>query len=320
MNKPRVLVIDFFDTTLLKDYRKKFDFDYKPQITLEELIKFIKFYDALIISTRIPIRKPVIDNADRLKLIIRMGAGVDHIDLKLCSKNKIIVCNTPNSNVSPVVEYLFGQLIRIYRDFDCMHNNIINGCFRDGLAVGEELSSKTIGIIGAGRIGGRVAKVAKCFGMKVYANDPYLDDRAKNLLPVDKWLSKKELIRKSDIVTLHVPLTKKTEYLITRDYLSLMKKDSVLVNVARGKVVKMDDVINYARKGIIKKFILDVFENEPYKSSVPDDVKKYFYFSPHAGAFTRESFYARSREALEELDEFYKNKLPHGYIDPVKGY
>jgi len=318
--KKKLLIIDKFDKNTLEKTKKIINVTYKPNISITNLKKIINLYDFLFISTRIPITEDLINNADNLKLIIRMGIGVDHIDLNACKNKKIVLCNTPKSNISPVVEYVFGQLLRYYKNFNKMQENILNGNFRDGLQSGEELSNKTIGIIGVGKIGSKVAKTASCFGMKVIGNDPYLSRKKKKKLPVDKWLKKKDLLKISDIVTLHVPLTDKTQYLVNKNFLNSMKKGSILINTSRGKVLKFDDVLNNIQNNKIKKYILDVFENEPFKPEIKKEYLDYFYFSPHTAAYTNESMYKRSKEAFKQLQDFLNNKKPHGIIDYKKGY
>ena len=320
MKKLKILITDTFFTELLNKYKKKNEITYYPNIKKSHLIFIISQFDILIISTRIPITNEIIDKAINLKLIIRMGTGVDHIDLISCKNHKIIVCNTPDSNISSVVELVFGQIIRHLRNFDLLNKNVFSGKFRKDLQHGEELKSKTIGIIGVGRIGSKISNIAKSFGMKVLGNDPYLSKSKRKKLLIDKWLSKKKLVSQSDIVTLHVPLTDKTQHMVNKEFLSWMKKDSILVNTARGKVVKMDEVIEFAKQKKVKKFIFDVFEEEPFIPNIDKNITKYFYFSPHAAAYTKESIFNRSKEALEEIDEFLQNKKPHGKINFKKGY
>ncbi len=320
MKKTDILITDAFTESILKQYEKKYNIVYSPRITPEELIEVVCNYDILIISTRLPVQKELLAKASRLKLIVRMGAGVDQIDLGYCAKKNIVVCNTPGSNVSPVVEYVFGELLRLMRDFESMDRSVMNGEFRKGIKPGGELFSKSIGIIGAGRIGSRIAGTAKQFGMTVFANDPYLTEKQKKKIAVDRWLSRPELLKRSDIVTLHVPLTRRTAHLADMKFFSGMKNGSILINASRGRVLKLDDAVKFAKQGIIKKFIIDVFENEPCRPEIPDNVRQYFFFSPHAGAYTEESFLNRSIEALEEVDEFLSGRKPHGFIDPKKGY
>ncbi|OHD14508.1 MAG: hypothetical protein A2Z98_12025 [Spirochaetes bacterium GWB1_27_13] len=316
----KILITDQFDETLLDNFSKKYPVTFKPDISYGELIKEVTGYEILIISTRIPITKEIVENATKLKLIIRMGIGVDHIDLEQCKKHKIIVCNTPNSNISSVVELVFGQIIREYRSLDLANANVLNGNFRHKYHLGDELKDKTIGVIGVGRIGSRLCNLAKMFEMTVVGYDPYLTKAKIKKAKVDKWLPLPELLNCSDIVTLHIPHTKETDRLINKTFLSMMKKDSILINVARGKVANFNDVLEFAKKDIIRKFIFDVFPEEPCKIDLPEELKDYFYFSPHIGAYTKESLVNRSIEAIEQLEEYFFGKKPHGKIDFKKGY
>jgi len=320
MEKPQILITDKFDKYLLEKYLKKYDISYYPEIDPTDLAFIINKFNIMIISTRIPFQKNLLEKAKNLKLLIRMGAGVDHIDLKVCKNNKITLCNTPNSNISSVVEYVFGLLIEHYRKLKIMHSNVMDGKFRNHLPIGNELNNKTIGIIGVGRIGSRVSSVANALGMKVIGNDPFLSKSKRKKSPVNKWTSFKKLLRVSDIVSLHLPLTNKTKYMVNETFLEMMKDDSVLVNTSRGKVLNFNDVQKYAKNGKIKKYIIDVFEKEPFYPKIPKTIEKYFSFSPHSASYTEESFYNRSKEAFDEIEEFLKNKKPHGKIDLKKGY
>ena len=316
----KILITDDFFTPLLTEFPNSFEIYQKPKISYEDLKNEVANYEILIISTRISITEEIIAKAQKLKLIIRLGIGVDHIDLKACKKRKIIVCNTPNSNVGSVVELIFGQIIHHYRHLEIAHENLFNGNFRKNYPQGKELKNKTIGIIGVGRIGSRVAKIANAFEMKTIGFDPYLSYKKMNKTQIDIWLPMNELIKNSDIVTLHIPHTKESHHLVNTDFLSLMKNNSILINCARGKVADFKEVVEFSKKGIISKFIFDVFEEEPVKLELDDQTKKYFYFSPHIGALTEESLYNRSKEALELLNEFLENKKLHGKIDFKKGY
>lgn len=320
MKDLKILITDKFYTDLLSEYHLKYTLTHSPDITTEELLDAIHEVNVLIISTRIPITEKILTHAHNLKIIIRMGSGVDHINLLECKKRNIIVCNTPFSNVQSVSEYVFGQILSYYRHFELLNTNVLNGVFKEGIPLGRQLNSKKIGIIGVGRIGSNIANIAKCFGMHILGCDPYLNDAQKLAVPIDKWVTTTELLQNSDIVTLHVPLTDETNYMVNTDFLDLMKKDSILINSSRGKVVKLDDVIAYTEKGKIQQFIIDVFENEPFTPELDPSIHPYFRFSPHAAAYTEDSMYNRSKEALIQVDEFVENKKPHGYIDYDRGY
>ncbi len=317
----KIFITDFVDETLLVEFSKKFNIIYSPIITYQALKSCINDLSILIISTRINIDKELLKNAENLKLIIRMGIGIDHIDLKECEKRGILVCNTPNSNISSVVELVFGQIIRAYRDLDFAGINTLDKKFRKGINLGMELKNKNIGIIGVGRIGSFVAEVAKIFGMKTIGYDPYLSNEEKKKRKIDQWVDNLEVIPElADIVTIHTPLTKETTYFIKEDFLTKMKTNSIFINTARGKIVRLKDLINVAKKGKIKKIILDVFEQEPFIEDIPEELKSYFYLTPHIGAYTEESLTNRTKEAFIQVEDFLNNKLPHGFIDFKKGY
>lgn len=319
--KIAILITDQFEHTLLDNFTDKYEVSYKPSITSQQLEDIIKNYNILVISTRLSITKNILSPAKKLKLIVRLGAGVDHIDLKACIKHKITVCNTPFANVSGVVEYVFGQLLRVYRQFNLLNQQILQGKFREGLGKGRELFGKKIGIIGVGRIGRQIAKTAKVFGMVTYGYDPYIKNKLKKIAKIDKWFKNLfKMLELCDIVTLHVPLTNETFYIVDEQFLSALKDNAILVNSARGKVVNSKSLVQYA-KNSNNKFIIDVFENEPF---IPSDeifaTKSVFFLSPHAGALTEESLFKRSQEAIKQIKDFISGKKPHGKINLHRGY
>lgn len=169
-NQPRILIAAPFYSETLDQLKEKYPLDYYPKADKELLKKIIADYTILIVSTNPAITSDILQYAKNLKIIIRLGIGVDHIDLLYCKEKKIKVCNTPTSNIQPVVELVFSQLIRVLRRIDDANANLFAGNFRSGLKLGEETIGKTIGVIGTGRIGSRICKLAKFFCNAGYIN------------------------------------------------------------------------------------------------------------------------------------------------------
>lgn len=320
-----LLIASPFQSDLLAELQKRYQVVYLPEARKEDLKPIIQKFNALIVATKPGLDASVLSNAKRLKIIIRLGIGVDHIDLSFCKKRGIFVAITPNANISPVVELLFSQLIRVLRNLDEAEDSLYSGTFRSRLTLGHELSQKTFGVIGTGRIGSRVIQLAGAFGVKnILAYDPYLTEaEKKNCSPAKYVTLLDDLISNSDIITFHVPLTKETENMVDFSFLNKMKEGAILINTSRGKVMPMNTALNYAKFGKIKQFIIDVYDEEPYlpKNEEKEIMKKYFTLSPHIGAYTEESLYLRSKECIEELAEFFEERrLPHGNVELTKGY
>lgn len=222
------------------------------------------FSDAEIISVFIysKITKDVIDSMPNLKYIVTRSTGFDHIDVEYAKKKGIKVSNVPGYGNNTVAEYTFGLILALARKFKTMILNIERGDFsRQGL-MGIDIMGKTIGIIGTGRIGSYVAKIAHGFGMNILAYDR---SKKQNLIEQYgvKYVGLEELLSNSDIVTLHVPYTKSTHHLINRFNIKLMKLDAMLINTSRGPVVETEAIIEALREGRLSGGVaLDTFEAE----------------------------------------------------------
>ncbi len=320
INKPNLIIIDKFEAEIPKSITQKVNIFYNQQIDRDELSLIIGNYDYAVISTRIRFDKMLLLKAKKLKWIIRLGAGVDHIDLKLCKELGIRVCNTPNSNISTVNEYLFGQLLRVYKDYELHNRMVVEGRFRNGINYYSDLKGKTIAVIGVGRIGGRVAETAKVFDMKVIGVDPYLTYEQRMVRKVDLWTNLDEAIKIADIITLHVPLTDETRYFLNKSHYSSMKDGVVLANLARGELISLHELIESGFINKFKKIIIDVYEKEPFVPNINKDLLELFYFSPHAASYSIDSYIARANEAIDEIGDILAGIIPHGEIDPIKGY
>lgn len=222
------------------------------------------FSNAEIISVFIysKITKDVIDSMPNLKYIVTRSSGFDHIDVEYAKKKGIKVSNVPGYGNNTVAEYTFGLILALARKFKTMILNIERGDFsRQGL-MGIDIMGKTIGIIGTGRIGSYVAKIAHGFGMNILAYDR---SKKQNLIEQYgvKYVGLEELLSNSDIVTLHVPYTKSTHHLINRFNIKLMKLDAMLINTSRGPVIETEAIIEALREGRLSGGVaLDTFEAE----------------------------------------------------------
>ncbi|WP_297888262.1 hydroxyacid dehydrogenase [Sulfurihydrogenibium sp.] len=225
-------------------------------------VHLYKDIDVAIVFIYSKMKKEVIQQMPNLKLIITRSTGYDHIDLDYTSKNGITVCNVPGYGNNTVAEYTFALILALARKFKPMIERTSKGIFsRDGLT-GIDLMGKTIGVIGAGRIGKHVIRIAYGFGMKILVYD-----RAKDQELIEKYgveyVGLEDLLRMSDIVTLHVPYSKSTHHLINRFNIKLMKLDAMLINTSRGPVVEMEAIVQALKEGRLAGGVgLDTFEAE----------------------------------------------------------
>jgi D-lactate dehydrogenase len=241
----------------LKDHMLKF---FAETLNLENMNE-IKDFDAVSVFVYSKVDAQIIASLPNLKLVATRSTGFDHIDLEACREKKITVSNVPSYGENTVAEHTFALILSLSR-------NICKVCTRslrydftiEGLK-GFDLKDKTLGVIGAGRIGLHVIRIAKGFGMNVLAYDVNQNNLLSEVLGFE-YVSLEELLSKSDVITLHVPYNKFTHHLINKDRVRLMKKGAILINTARGAVVDTEALIEALNKGILAGAGLDVLEGE----------------------------------------------------------
>lgn len=248
----------------------------------------------------------------RLKIVARTGVGVDasRVDLDAAREYRVWVTNMPGSNAVSVAELVFGQMIALVR-----HTHAANRAVRDNRwgeylkFIGTELAEKTIGIVGMGNIGTRVAIRARAFEMKFLVFDPYIPESHVTALG-GKWVGLDEVLRDSDFMTLHCPLTDETKQMIGAKELSLMKPTAYLINAARGGVVDEEALQRALKDKTIAGAALDVVGNEPPPKDHPLFNLDNVIFSPHLGAVTWEASKRGEWGAAEEVIRVLEGKKP----------
>ena len=222
----------------------------------DTLIERSKDADIVVLSN-FKYGREVMESCPSLKMVCVAFTGVDHVDIDYCREKRITVCNCAGYSTSAVADIVFAMVISLARNIIPCQDKARNGGTKDGL-VGFELDGKTFGIIGTGAIGTRVAKIANAFGCKVIAYS-----RTKKDLPDVEFVTMEELLKKSDIVSLHVPQTPETTGLIGKEQLELMKPEAILINTARGPVVDSAALAAALKNGTIAAAGVDVFNCEP---------------------------------------------------------
>jgi len=280
------------------------------------LLEKVKDLDALVslVSDRIDCR--LISEAKGLKIIAQYAVGYNNIDIDCATKRGIYVTNTPGVLTDATAELTWALLLAVSRNLILADHFVRFGEWeRKGTAwhpqmlLGYQLSGKTLGIIGFGRIGRRVAGYGKAFGMRVIYNDKFRDQEAERALGVE-YRSLDELLRESDFVTIHVPLTQETYHLIGERELKMMKPTAILVNTARGAIVDTSVLLRALKEGWIAGAGLDVFEEEPLRGNHELTALKNVVLLPHIGSATYEARRAMAELVVENLLSFAKGEVP----------
>lgn len=285
----KVLVSDKLEQEGLAILKKEKDIqvDVKTGLNPGELKKIIREYDGLIVRSGTKVTADIISAAKRLKVIGRAGVGLDNIDIDAASRQGIVVMNAPGGNTISTAEHTMSMILALSRNIPQAHQSLKNRLWERKRFMGVEIYGKTLGIIGLGRIGTEVAKRAMSFGMKVLAYDPYLSLDKVKTLKIES-VNLKDLLKRSDYITLHTPLSNETRHMISDKEISLMKKGVRIINCARGGIIDEQALIKGLKSGKISGCALDVFENEPpLKSELLklDNV----VVTPHLGASTEEA-------------------------------
>jgi D-3-phosphoglycerate dehydrogenase len=248
----------------------------------------------------------VIESADRLKVIARAGVGLDNIDVKAAEERGIALINAPESSTQSVAELAMGLMLAVARKIAFSDRRMREGYWAKKEAMGVELSGKTLGVIGAGRIGSAVARIAKYgFNMHILYYDVVCRDDLNKELGAE-CVSIEELLKRSDIVTIHVPLLPETRHMINEEKLRLMKKTAILINTSRGAVVDTAALVKALSEGWIAGAGLDVFEEEPLSMEHPLTKLDNVVLTPHIGASTKEAQEKAGVEVARKIVEFFK--------------
>ena len=291
----------------VEKYKNQFDFKVfnNPFADEKEAIVELQDFEALfIMRERTPMTKLLIESLPKLKYIMSSGMRNKSIDLEITQKKNIIVCGT-EINPNPAAEITWALILGLYRNLKQEIDNMFQGYWQT--TIGFELKGKMLGLIGLGKIGTQVAKVAKAFGMEVCAWSENLDLTHANKIGVLP-MSKEDLLKSSDIVSIHLVIGDRYKNLITKKELGMMKKTSFLINTSRGPIIKEDDLVIALKDEKIAGAGLDVFEKEP----LPQDHKLRFLpnalLLPHIGYVTAENYSKFYLQMVENLESCLKKK------------
>jgi D-3-phosphoglycerate dehydrogenase len=273
----------------------------------QDLARAIKGMDAVIVRSATRITRDALSQADRLKVIGRAGVGVDNIDVEAATERGVAVLNAPSGNTISAAELAFALLLALVRSVPRADLSMKSGEWDRKTFNGTELYGKTLGLIGAGRIGSEVARRARAFGMRVIAYDPFLTPERASALELE-LVTLTDALQRADVISLHVPLTEKTAGLIGAAEFDLVKPTAYLINAARGGVVDENALYEALSRNQLAGAALDVFEQEPLPGDHPLRSLKNIVLTPHLGASTAE---AQQNVALE-IAEAVRSALVEG--------
>jgi len=277
-----------------------FEVDVNPTISHDQLRRGVSEYDALIVRSRTKVTKEIIEAGKRLKNIGRAGVGLDNIDRETAKKRGITVLNTPEAPAEAVAELTMGLILSLARNIPLADSTMKEGKWIKKKLSGWQLRGKALGTIGLGNVGLEVARLARAFGMKILIT--------KRTPPAPEVLSEldgefiplNEMLPRSDVVTIHVPLTQQTHHMIGKEQIRLMKKGAYLINTSRSAIVNEKALLEALKSGKLGGAALDVYEEEPPKDStlirMPNVV-----CTPHIGAQTEEAQKAAATLIAEKI-------------------
>ena len=272
---------------ILKDVRE-FQVDVKTELKPEALKEIIKDYDALIVRSATKVTKDVIEQAAKLKVIGRAGVGLDNVDLEAATQKGVIVMNTPGGNTISTAEHTMSMILALSRNIPQANASTKKGEWKRSKFMGVELYNKVLGVVGLGRIGSEVAKRALSFEMKVLAYDPFLSREVAESLGVE-IVELKEILERSDYISVHTPLTDETKHMISTKEFALMKNGVRIVNCARGGIIDELALVNAVKDGKVAGAAMDVFEKEPLLADNELLKLDNVVTTPHLGASTEEA-------------------------------
>ncbi len=327
----KVLVTDKINEAAAKIIETTAQVDILPTMTEEELIKIIPEYDALMVRSQTKVTAKVIEAGKKLKIIGRAGVGVDNIDVSTATQQGIIVVNSPDGNTMAAAEHTIALMLAMARNIAPAAASTKAGKWDRSKFTGCELFSKTLGIIGFGKIGSHVGEVAKALGMKLVVFDPFTSREVVEKNGGEYVDSLDKLWGKCDFITVHVPKNKDTLNMINKDTIAKMKTGVRLVNCARGGIINEQDLKEAIENGKVASAAIDVYENEPNITKCPlINCEGNIVLTPHLGASTQEAQMNVAIDVAQQIKEVLSGgsassavnipSLRPDKLEPVKDY
>ena len=287
---------------------KSIEYDIKTGLEPDELKSIIDDYDGILIRSATKLTADILENCSNLKVIGRAGVGVDNVDLDVATKNKILVMNTPLGNLEATAELTVGLMFSLYRHIHNANASTHEGKWEKAKFMGTELKGKTLGIVGFGNIGQRVAEICKVIGMQILTNSNSASDEVLNSFGAKK-VSTEELLSSSDVLSLHTKLNDQTKNMLNKESIATMKNSSVIINCARGGLINESDLKDALNNDVIAGAAIDVYETEPATENVMFGTKN-LLLTPHLGASSKEAQSNVAIDVANQVADFLKeNKI-----------
>ena len=316
---PKIAIVDKIhpDGIKLLEKNQKFQYEIIEDLSKKNLISKLPNFDGITLR-RGKIDAEILGKCKNLKVISRHGVGYDNVDIKFLKKNNItLLVTATTTSVSPA-EHIMFMILNISKGINLYDKAVRNGKFDSIMHMKNnnnfELSKKKILIVGFGRIGRKLIKRCLGFEMKVYAYDPFIDQKIIESFGGIKVNDLNDGLKTADILSLSVPLTEKTYNMINLEKIEMMKRSAIIINTSRGGVVNEKDLNEALNKGIIYGAGLDVFEKEPPDNNNPLLKNERIVLSPHAATFTKECASDMSIETVQNVIDFFENKLDKSMI------
>jgi len=309
----RILVTDGLEASAVDRLKAHHEVILKES-TADELPMSLMGIAAIIVRSRTKVTKAVIDAATDLKVIARAGVGVDNIDVDAATAKRLPVVNAPAASTTAVAELALGHMLALARHLPEAHESTRGGKWEKKRFEGSELQGKVLGLLGSGRIGGEVARLAQAFGMRTISYDPYLPGeiaKQRNIALVDM----DTLLRQSDFLSVHAALTPETRHILGSEAFSKMKRTAQVVNCARGEIIDEAALATALRAGTIAGAAVDVFATEPPAGS-PLLSAPNIHFTPHIGASTGEAQERVGESVAEDVLRVLRGEKPLFCVNP----
>ncbi|WP_162419390.1 NAD(P)-dependent oxidoreductase [Cyclobacterium roseum] len=308
----RILIIDQMHESIVPLLEEKgHQVDYRPEIDREGILAVLQDYEGLIIRSKTPIDKELLQEAPLLKFVARAGAGLDNIDLDYLEEKGISLHHAAEGNRDAVAEHALGMLLTLFNHYLQSDQQVRKGIWdREGNR-GVELSGKTVGIFGYGNMGSAFAQRLRGFGVEILAYDKFKSGFG------DEWVKESSfqaIQEKADVLSIHVPLTAETRYFFSPEILSGFRKSFYLINTARGEVIRMDTLNEVLQNGKLKGAALDVLEKEKLQALTASERLSFealsrrsnVLFSPHVAGWSHESYRKINQVLVAKIEGEWK--------------
>ncbi|EAT79487.1 D-3-phosphoglycerate dehydrogenase [Parastagonospora nodorum] len=317
-SKPKILIPEKVSPDGLALLKDQFEVDEKKGLSPEELKSIIGEYEALIVRSETQVTAELLGAAKKLKVVARAGVGVDNVDVASATTHGIIVVNSPSGNINAAAEHTIALLMAVARNVGDAAQSIKAGKWERSRLVGVEAKGKTLAIVGLGKVGLTVARIANGLGMRLVAYDPYANPNLAAAASVTLRHSLAELLQEADFLTLHTPLIASTKGMIGKAELETMKPTARILNVARGGMIDEDALVEALDAGTIAGAGIDVFTSEPPQpnsSATRLIAHPKVVATPHLGASTREAQENVSIDVCEQVVSILSGELPRSAVN-----